>query len=106
MLEMNPNQVHHYLQTTHNTPCLLDVRERWELDICCLEGITHIPMGNIAAQLHTLDSEQDIIVICHHGIRSRMVGQFLEQKNFSNIINLSGGMTAWTQNVDTSMTTY
>jgi len=45
-------------------------------------------------------------VICHHGIRSRMVGLYLENHGFSNIINLTGGVEAWAREVDPDMETY
>jgi len=106
MQEMSPHQVHQYLQTSENSPRLLDVRERWEFELCRIEGAEHIPMGAIPQQLDKLDPSQEIIVICHHGARSRMVGRFLEQAKFSNIINLSGGVAAWAQSVDPAMATY
>ncbi len=46
------------------------------------------------------------MVICHHGIRSRMIGRFLEGQGFSSIINLSGGVDAWAHEVDRQMPTY
>ncbi|MCU7835594.1 MAG: sulfurtransferase [gamma proteobacterium symbiont of Taylorina sp.] len=106
MQEMSPQQVYEYLQTTTEKPLLLDVRENWEFDICHIEDSELFPMHTIPGQLDKLDPDQETIVICHHGIRSRMVGQFLEQAQFKNIINLSGGVTAWAQSVDSSMTTY
>lgn len=106
MQEMSPRQVHDYLQTTTDKPLLLDVRENWEYDICHINGSELIPMQTIPNQLDKLDPNKEIIVICHHGVRSRMVGQFLEQVKFKNIINLSGGVTAWAQAVDPNMPTY
>ena len=106
MQEMSPNEVHEYLSQTDNKPLLLDVRESWEYDICHIKGSKHIPMQTIANEIDHLDPEQEIIVVCHHGIRSRMVAQFLEQEKFKNITNLSGGVAAWSQLVDRSMPTY
>lgn len=106
MQEMSPQQVHEYLQTTPNEPLLLDVRENWEYDICHITGSELIPMQTVPNQLDKLDPNQEIIVICHHGIRSRMVGQFLERVQFKNIINLAGGVTAWAQAVEPDMPTY
>ncbi|MCW8929588.1 MAG: rhodanese-like domain-containing protein [Gammaproteobacteria bacterium] len=106
MQEMSPQQVHEYLEMTEKSPLLLDVREHWEYEICHIEGSELIPMQTIPNQLDKLDPEQEIIVICHHGVRSRMVGQFLEQARFKNIRNLSGGVAAWAQEVDRSMPTY
>lgn len=106
MLEMNVKEIHEYLKTTDSNPVLLDVREQWEYEICHIEGSKLIPMQTIPQQLEQLDPEQETIVICHHGVRSRMVGQFLEQAQFNNIINLGGGVNAWAQHIDPSMPSY
>lgn len=106
MQEMSAQQVHQYLQSSNNNPILLDVRELWEYKICHIEGSQLIPMRNIPSELNQLEPEQETIVICHHGIRSRIVGQFLEQADFTNIINLSGGVNQWAQQVDTKMPVY
>ena len=106
MQEMSPQQVHEYLESTTNKPLLLDVRENWEYDICHIKGSELIHMQTIPHQLDKLAPEQEIIVVCHHGIRSRMVGQFLEQAQFKHVTNLSGGVAAWSQLVDRSMPTY
>ena len=106
MQEMSPQQVHEYLQTNTSKPLLLDVREPWEHEICRIEGAELIPMQSIPAHLDKLDPQQETVVICHHGIRSRMVGQFLELAQFKKIINLSGGVNAWAQDVDLDMPSY
>jgi rhodanese-related sulfurtransferase len=106
MREMNPQQVNHYLQNNTSPPLLLDVREPWEYNICHIKGAKLIPMKTIASKINQLNSEQEIIVICHHGVRSRMVGQFLEQQQFKQIINLSGGVNQWAKDVDINMPTY
>jgi len=106
MREMSPQQVDEYLQTSSNKPLLLDVREPWEYEICHINDSELIPMQTIPTHLNQLEKDQEIIVICHHGVRSRMVGQFLEQAEFKNIINLSGGVMAWAQDVDKNMPSY
>ena len=63
-------------------------------------------MREIPAAAETLDPAQEIIVICHHGIRSRQVALFLKARGFSNVINLRGGMDAWARHTDTSLPTY
>lgn len=87
-------------------PVLLDVREEWELARCRLPGSTWIPMGQIVARVGELDREQEIVVVCHHGIRSRLVASFLEQEGFENVINLTGGIDAWAKEVDPDMPQY
>ena len=106
MQEMSPQQLHEHLQTNTDKLLLLDVREPWEHKICRIEGAELIPMQSIPAHLDKLDPQQETVVICHHGIRSRMVGQFLELAQFKKIINLSGGVNAWAQDVDLDMPSY
>jgi rhodanese-related sulfurtransferase len=56
--------------------------------------------------LSTLDKEQETVVICHHGIRSRQVAMFMENYGFINVINLHGGIDAWAREVDPSVPLY
>ena len=104
MRELSAKQLQKYLE--ENTPFLLDVRLNWEYDICHLENSTLIPMTHLPAELDKLDKDRETVVICHHGIRSRMMGRYLESSGFNNIINLSGGMDEWAKTVDSEMATY
>ena len=106
MREMSPQQVSEYLQEKNNKPLLLDVREPWEYDVCRIDGSQLLPMQSIPHSLDCLDPKADTIVICHHGVRSKMVARFLEEAQFENIINLTGGVNAWAQSVDLSMPRY
>ena len=56
--------------------------------------------------MHQLDPERRIVVICHHGIRSRQVAWFLERAGFPKVINLEGGLDAWARTVDPQMPVY
>lgn len=104
MREFNAEELRHYLES--NKPFLLDVRQPWEYDVCRLDNSTLIPMGKIPAEMDMLDKDRETVVICHHGIRSRQVGYYLEQAGFSNIINLKGGVNGWAHQVDNTMATY
>ena len=106
MQEFSATQLQQFLQDTSNTPLLLDVREEWEYERCHLEGSLLIPMRDIPNQLDELDPLQTIVVICHHGIRSRHIGIWLEREGYDNIINLSGGVDAWAREVDPAMEIY
>ncbi len=85
---------------------LLDVREPWELEIASLPNTTHIPMGEITARFKELDPDQTVVCVCHHGVRSLQVGLFLERNGFDDVINLTGGIDAWTKLVDSSCPSY
>jgi len=87
-------------------PVLLDVREPWECELCCLEGSQQIPMHLVPMRADELNAEQDIVVICHHGGRSMQVAMFLERKGYSSVHNLVGGVDAWATEVDPSMRRY
>ena len=94
------------LETDKPQPLLLDVRQPWEYDVCKIENSVLIPMSQIPAEFALLDFDRETVVICHHGIRSRSVGRYLEQAGLSNIINLSDGVAQWAQTDDTQMPTY
>jgi rhodanese-related sulfurtransferase len=87
-------------------PVLLDVREPWEFQACHIDGAFNIPMNTIPGKLSKLNAEQQIVCICHHGMRSKQVALFLEQNGFTQISNLTGGVHAWARQVDGTMPTY
>jgi len=90
-------------------PVLLDVREAEEVQICALPGITHIPMNEIPMRAGELNTDQDIVCICHHGGRSAQVAQFLIVRagfDPAHVYNLQGGVHAWANQVDPQMPTY
>jgi adenylyltransferase/sulfurtransferase len=87
-------------------PLVIDVREAWELDVARLDDVLHIPMNEIAQRLPELDRERETIVMCRSGGRSLRVAQYLEQQGLRNVLNLTGGILAWAQDVDPSVPTY
>jgi rhodanese-related sulfurtransferase len=101
---MSAPELEAHLQTA--SPLLLDVRESWEFDICHIDGSINIPMGQLPQRLHELGSADEVIVICHHGVRSRQVIWFLQQQSLGNLVNLEGGVDAWARSVDADMPVY
>jgi rhodanese-related sulfurtransferase len=87
-------------------PFVLDVREPWELQVCALADSVNIPMGQIPARSAELSKDREIVVLCHHGVRSQHVALFLQRQGFSNLYNLKGGIAAWAREVDGNMPTY
>lgn len=106
MREITAQQLKDYLQVATPAPLLLDVREPWEYEICHIEGAKLMPMQQIPQTFKTLDPQQEIVVICHHGRRSLQVAGYLERMGFTRLINLTGGVDAWAHDVDRSMPTY
>ena len=87
---------------------LLDVREANEVAICMLDGANHIPMNLIPLYLDKIPDEVDIVIYCHHGVRSLNVANYLVENGFDSdfLYNLTGGIDAWSQLIDTSMPKY
>lgn len=87
-------------------PLVLDVREPWELSLAALPDVLNIPMAQIPDRLDELEREREIVVLCHHGSRSFQVAAFLQQNGFVSVINLAGGIDAWSREVDGSVPLY
>lgn len=87
-------------------PVVVDVREPWELERCALPGVVHVPMRELPGRLGELPRERDVVVVCHHGVRSRQVAHYLARVGFMMVWNLTGGMAAWADQVDPSMPRY
>ncbi len=107
MRQIQPGELKQRLDdSAHPAPVLLDVREPWEFEICHLESSTLIPMASIPGRVDELDADAETVVICHHGARSLQVAMFLEQRGFSIVINLDGGVARWAAEIDPAMAQY
>lgn len=87
-------------------PVLLDVREPQEWEIAHLTGATHMPMGSIPDRVAELDPESEIVVYCHHGVRSAAVVDWLRAAGFRRVHNLAGGIDRWSLDVDPTLPRY
>ena len=85
---------------------LIDVREPWELNVCAIPGATSIPMRAIPARYPELPKDAELVLMCHHGVRSQQVAYFLERQGFTKLNNLAGGIAAWARDIDPKMPTY
>lgn len=85
---------------------LLDVREPWELSVARLDPCLELPMGEIAARVGEIPRDVPVYVICHGGVRSAKVVEFLRGRGFSNTANVRGGIAAWSAEIDASVPTY
>lgn len=107
MQQMSAAQLAEWLaDETRPSPVLLDVREPWEFHAAHIDGSLPMPMNTVPARQEELDPEAPIVCICHHGMRSLQVASFLERNGFTHVVNLSGGVHAWAQQVDPAMPTY
>ncbi len=104
MRRMSASQLAAHLENA--SPLLLDVREPWEFDICHIDGSINLPMAQIPQNAARFQDVAEIVVICHHGIRSQHVIQFMQQQNSNVLVNLDGGVDAWAREVDADMPVY
>src|SRR5277367_3006902 len=84
---------------------ILDVREPHEYQICNLNGYL-VPLGDLPKRVSELDSSREIVAHCKMGGRSAKAVAFLKQAGFSRVSNLTGGITAWAERIDTKMPKY
>lgn len=86
---------------------LLDVRNLDEYESCRIEGSVLIPMSNIPTNVKHIPKDKTVVVYCHHGFRSASVIEYLSQNyGFTNLQNLTGGINAWANEIDETMTVY
>jgi rhodanese-related sulfurtransferase len=104
MRQMSPLEAKSHLASSD--VLLIDVREPAEFQICSIPGSRLIPMQQIPTRLDEFGRDQELIILCHHGIRSLQVAAFLEQRGFHRVINLSGGIDAWAEQIEPAMPRY
>ena len=85
---------------------LLDVREPDEVATAHIEGALCIPMREIAQRVDELDASVPIAVLCHVGARSERVAGYLAAHGFRNVVNVAGGIDAYSEKIDPSIPRY
>ncbi|MGA8043494.1 MAG: ThiF family adenylyltransferase, partial [Terracidiphilus sp.] len=84
---------------------ILDVREPYEYQIANLGGKL-IPLNDVPRRMAEIDPSQEIVVQCRSGARSQRVAEFLKQNGYDRVANLAGGILAWADQIDPSVTKY
>ena len=109
MQQISPAQVAEWASQQTQQPVLLDVREGWEVQTACArpEGLefVHMPMQTVPARLNELDRSRPVACLCHHGGRSMQVAHFLANQGY-DVVNVAGGIHAWSAQVDASIPNY
>lgn len=85
---------------------ILDVREPQEFAYARIEGAQLIPLGELPSRYHELETDREMVVYCHHGIRSLQAVYFLAQMGFKRVKNLAGGIDAWSTQADPQVPRY
>jgi len=88
---------------------LLDVREPQEFALAHIEGSLLMPMQSVPGELQKLEAladEGDLLVLCHHGVRSLQVAAWLQARGIENAVSISGGIDRWSVEIDGSVPRY
>jgi len=104
MKEMSVTDVKRRLDADDNIQ-LIDIRETNEYAYCNIGG-ENIPMGEIMMNLDRLSSTKDVVLHCKTGGRSSSMTQALEARGLTNIFNMTGGIYAWSDEIDSSIPKY
>lgn len=103
-LEVTPDDVKTML-AKDAAPLLLDVRNAWEHEVCRIDGSVLIPLNQLASRLGEISREKPIVVYCHHGQRSLLAAQFLQQEGYE-ASSMRGGIDEWAARIEPAMVRY
>jgi adenylyltransferase/sulfurtransferase len=86
---------------------LVDVREPSEFQQCRIDGAELIPMRTVPQHVEKLAAEEaEVVVFCHHGVRSERVVEWLRENGVKNARSMAGGIDAWSRQVDPGVPRY
>lgn len=103
--QIPPSDLSRRLASTE-PPLVLDVREPGEIAIARMKEALEIPMNDVPRRLDEIPQDREIVVVCHHGMRSAQVASFLLDRGYERVLNLAGGIDAWALHVDPSIRRY
>ncbi len=105
-LEIAVTEAKRLLDEEACTALMIDVREPYETEICRVKGSELIPMRQIPERLHDLPKDEHLLILCHTGVRSMRVTEFLRARGFTAVSNVAGGIAAWTDQIDPTLQRY
>lgn len=86
---------------------VIDVRESWEYSVTHVEGSLHMPMAQVPNRAPAeLKLGERLVVLCHHGVRSLRVTEWLRKQGFAQAQSLAGGIEAWSLEIDPELPRY
>ncbi len=103
--EITPEEVKRKLEDGER-PVLLDIRESWEYATAHIDGSKHTPMNELPTRASELDPDDHIVVLCHSGVRSARVTEWLRQNGFEKVQSMRGGIDRWSRTVDPTVPRY
>jgi rhodanese-related sulfurtransferase len=110
LIQISVQELAQRLLADQNQLQLIDVREPQEIAIASIQGFINLPLSQFAdwrEQIPTqLDPQTETLILCHHGIRSAGMCQWLMTQGFTNVKNIAGGIDAYSMLVDQSIPQY
>ena len=108
--QLRASELTAWLAARPGPAAVLDVREPWELQVASVQAagfeLIAIPLGELPARQAELPRDVALACLCHHGVRSQYAAQFLAQHGFTDLVNLQGGIDAWSCEFDASVPRY
>jgi len=104
-LEIEPEELKE-LQEKPQEMMLIDIREEYEREICCIQGSEHIPLKMLADVAKMLPKDKKIVLYCHKGTRSIEALKQLQENGIKNILSLAGGIARWADEIEPEMGQY
>ncbi|MGL6073201.1 MAG: rhodanese-like domain-containing protein [Fimbriiglobus sp.] len=94
--------------TSETPPILIDVREAEEYALARIAGFTLMPMMEIPVRIGEIQPEpgQEVVLLCHHGVRSLKAAYYLAQTGLENVVSVDGGIDAWSALIDPQVPRY
>lgn len=104
-LQIEPQEVKRRLAAGEKL-ALVDVREPWEYALRRLEGAVLVPMGELPGRMGWLEEAGEVVVYCHHGVRSVDAAAWLRQQGVGPAHSMAGGIDRWSREIDSSVPRY
>jgi rhodanese-related sulfurtransferase len=104
-IEISPRDVQ-AMRARGDKFAFVDVREKWEYDTSRIEGSTLIPLREIPGNLANLRDAAEIVLFCHHGMRSLDAAAWLQSQGVARARSMSGGIDRWATEVDPTVPRY
>lgn len=103
---ITPRELHRRLESGELL-VIVDVRERWETSLVSLPGSRLIPLNELGYRAEDeLDFEDEIVLLCHHGVRSLEAARLLWDRGYEQVKSLAGGIDRWAVEVEPSLPRY
>jgi len=107
VLEIDPQEAQRRLNG--GKALLIDVREPDEFRVARIDGARLIPMQEIPKEIQKLEEladENELLLLCHHGVRSLQAAQWLREHGLEKCFSVTGGIDRWSREIDPSVPRY